>query len=101
MKDENMNTTNHRLEIKIALCLAAVLAIAGCATKRPMPVTSQVISTNTFVNAPEWAGFKEPVENMVRAAYANDCDVRITLTKVDGNRAEVRRIEIHPSKDTQ
>lgn len=87
--------------MKRLLWLAVILAVAGCATKRPTPVASQVISTNSFVNTAEWADFKDPVERLMHAAFTNNCDVRIILTKVDANRAEVRQIDIHPSKDTQ
>ena len=83
------------------LCLAGLLAIAGCATQRPAPVTSEVITTNSFVNQPEWSGFKDPVENLIRAALTNNCDVRIILTKVDGNCAQVRQINIHPTRNSQ
>jgi hypothetical protein len=82
------------------LCLAGLLAIAGCATQRPAPVTSEVITTNSFVNLPEWSGFKDPVENLIRAALTNNCDVRITLTKVDGNCAQARQINIHPTRNS-
>ena len=96
-----MTAIKNNSKLTKLLCLAGALAITGCATQRPVPVKSEIISTNAFVNTAEWAGFKEPVENMVRAAYANDCDVRIILTKVDRNRAEVRQIEIHPARNTQ
>ena len=86
--------------MKKLLWLIAVLAIAGCATKRPVPVTSEVISTNSFINAPEWSAFKEPVENLVRAAFTNNCTAKVILTKVDGNCADVRVIEIHPVGNT-
>ena len=86
--------------MKKFLYLAAVLAVAGCATKRPAPVTSTMISTNSFLNAPEWSEFKEPVENLVRAAFTNNCDAKVILTKADGNCADVRVIEIHPIRNT-
>jgi hypothetical protein len=82
------------------LCLAGLLAIAGCATQHPAPVTSEVITTNSFVNLPEWAGLEDSVENLIRAALANNCTAKVILTKVDGNCASVRVIEINPIGNT-
>jgi hypothetical protein len=91
--------------MKTSLGLAAVLAVAGCATKYPAPVAfrnaPEVVSTNSFADVPGWSGFKDPVENLMRAALTNNCDVRIILTKVDQNRVLVRQIEIHPARTTQ
>ena len=91
--------------MKTFLCLATVLAVAGCATKHPEPVTfrnaPEVVLTNSVADVPGWSEFKGPVENLVRVALTNNCDVSITLTKVDQNRALVRRIEIHPARNTQ
>jgi uncharacterized lipoprotein YbaY len=91
--------------MKTFLGLAAVLAVAGCATKHPAPVTfrnaPEVVSTNSIADVPGWSAFKDPVENLMRTALTNNCDVRITLTKVDQNRAFVRQIEIHPVRNTQ
>ncbi|HVM61758.1 MAG TPA: TolC family protein, partial [Verrucomicrobiae bacterium] len=59
-------------------------------------------STNSFADLPWWGVFKDPaLQDLVRAALTNNCDVRITLTKVDQNRAFVRQIEIHPVRNTQ
>jgi len=91
--------------MKKILCLVAVLAVTGCATKHPEPVTfrnaPEVVLTNSVADVPRWSEFKGPVENLVRVALTNNCEVSITLTKVDGNCAQVRRIEIHPARNTQ
>jgi hypothetical protein len=92
-------------QMKKFLCLAAVLAVAGCATKHPVPVTSrsapEIVLTNSIADVPGWSAFKDPVENLVRAAFTNNCDAKIILTKVDRNCADVRVIEIHPVRNTQ
>lgn len=91
--------------MKKLLCLTAVLAVAGCATKHPAPVTfrsaPEIVLTNSIADVPGWSAFKDPVENLVRVALTNNCDVRVTLTKVEENRASVRVIEIHPVRNTQ
>jgi hypothetical protein len=87
-----------------SILLIAILTLTGCAGKRPEPVTfnsaPEIVSTNAFPNGPEWNAFKDPVDNLVRVALANNCDVRVTLTKVEKNRATVRLIEIHPVRNT-
>ncbi len=87
--------------MKLFLCLAAVVALVGCVTRPQVPAGSARLSTNSFADVPGWSEFKEPVENLMRAALTNNCDVSITLSKVDQNRALLRQIEIHPSRTAQ